>query len=90
MEWKLPAQRRKMSRRYTGTESVLSALPGESRPDDTARQVRRIIEALALTAPTAPHLESVAERLAWRRTWSHPWIGCTAFGKETVLPVTTR
>jgi acyl-coenzyme A thioesterase PaaI-like protein len=64
MEWRIPALRKHLSRNYTGTETYLTAVTGECRLDDTAREVRRIVEALALTSPDARHLDSVTERLA--------------------------
>jgi hypothetical protein len=64
MDWRIPALRKDLSRYYTGTETFLTALTGEYRLDKSAREVRRIIEAMSLTAPNARHLESVTDRLA--------------------------
>ncbi|MEE2031294.1 PaaI family thioesterase [Rhodococcus chondri] len=52
-----------MSRYYTGTEKCLTSVPGESPIDDSAAQLRRIVEALSLTKPEAVHLSAVTERL---------------------------
>jgi len=61
--WKIPETRKDLSRFYTGEEECLTALPGESRLDDTAGQLRRIVEALSLTNPDADHLPSLTEQL---------------------------
>lgn len=61
--WRLPDARKELSRYYTGTEKYLTSVPGESPVDDTAAQLRRIVEALSLTKPEAEHLSSVTERL---------------------------
>lgn len=61
--WKIPDSRKELSRYYTGAETYLTAVPGESPLDDTARQLRRIVEALALTRPDAAHIPLTTEQL---------------------------
>src|SRR5690606_37484112 len=61
--WKIPDARKELSRYYTGVETHLTAVPGESPLDETAIQLRRIIEALSLTSPDLAHIPSTNERL---------------------------
>lgn len=61
--WKIPDARKELSRYYTGVETHLTAVPGESPLDETAIQLRRIIEALSLTRPDLAHIPSTNERL---------------------------
>ncbi len=61
--WNIPDSRKELSRYYTGAEKYLTAVPGESPLDDTASQLRRIVEALSLTTPNAAHIPLTTERL---------------------------
>ncbi|MEE2057229.1 PaaI family thioesterase [Rhodococcus artemisiae] len=61
--WNIPDSRKELSRYYTGAETYLTAVPGESPLDDTANQLRRIVEALSLTTPDAAHIPLTTERL---------------------------
>lgn len=61
--WKIPESRKELSHYYTGAERYLTAVPGESPLDDTASQLRRIVEALSLTKPDAPHVPLLTEQL---------------------------
>ncbi|RYF56741.1 MAG: PaaI family thioesterase [Comamonadaceae bacterium] len=61
--WSFPHPRKELSRYYTGTETYLTAAPGEQPIDDTAAQMRRVLEALSRTAPSADHLPSVTDGL---------------------------
>jgi len=61
--WKIPDSRKELSRYYTGEELYLTAVPGESLLDDTASQLRRIVEALSLTTPDAAHIPLTTEQL---------------------------
>lgn len=62
--WEIPSRRRELSRYFTGTETQLTAETGEAPIDDTAAAVRRIVDALARTAPRGEHLPGVTTELS--------------------------
>jgi len=62
-KWRIPHPRKGLSRYFTGDEQYLTAVPDGRPIDDTAVQLRRIVDALSRTDPSADQLPSAATRL---------------------------
>jgi len=63
VKWRIPHPRKGLSRYLSGDEKYLTAAPGERPIDDTAAQLRRIVDTLSRTDPSGSQLPSATDRL---------------------------